>query len=456
MNYKKNQDEMMTLLYKKGMPQQNGTLDYLELIVTADCNLKCEYCYLQNFKDGLFPKRLRDKSKIYNNFKKVINYIVEHNIRVNTIELYSGELFELPFAFDMLDYFIEQNEKSNFCGTLVVPTNMSFARDEKLMKRVESYLEKMSPSSPCEMLLSCSCDGFYYDKTQRPFNSGYVRDEIFYERIEYILKKYSFGMHTMVYSKNQDLYMKNYESLVDLYKKIGHLDKISGGDLPNMLVVRNSGWSEKELENYRKFLFEVAEYNLKNIFDNDIQEMALYFFGGCSEKFHNNNLIQIYQGGNTESCSIQSGPTIRLSDLSLVGCHRLMYDELLLGDLKVVDGKISSINSKNLTLALGIYMTNPNTSRRRCSTCPLRFFCPKPCLGESYESCGSPFEVSDSVCDLLSLEQETLYDIAIKYNLFQIVQDLDDIQNDDYCYTKRLAKQFEEGVCNYKKTKSNN
>ncbi len=89
------------LLNKRFFNFFNSALDHsecVELIITPECNLKCEYCYLNKHKDKLYPKEIRDNKDIINNLKALLNYFIEKNITPKKFELYSGEIWGTDFS----------------------------------------------------------------------------------------------------------------------------------------------------------------------------------------------------------------------------------------------------------------------------------------------------------------------------------------------------------------------
>jgi radical SAM protein with 4Fe4S-binding SPASM domain len=76
---------------------------------------------------------------------------------------------------------------------------------------------------------------------------------------------------------------------------------------------------------------------------------------------------------------------VRLGDLSIVPCHRLSYDELLLGKFIIEDNKIIDVVGYNPELFLYIRTFNPQLNHLKCDTCAYQNLCIKGCLGMEYE-----------------------------------------------------------------------
>ena len=55
--------------FYKSFSKDSRMVPRLELDITPDCNKKCEYCYLQKYKDQLYPKDIRERDNIIKNLQ---------------------------------------------------------------------------------------------------------------------------------------------------------------------------------------------------------------------------------------------------------------------------------------------------------------------------------------------------------------------------------------------------
>ncbi len=96
--------------------------------------------------------------------------------------------------------------------------------------------------------------------------------------------------------------------------------------------------------------------------------------------------------GRGIGCSIQSTFDLRLGDLAWVPCHRLSYDQFVLGHLTD-----EGIDVKNPELAIRTFTFDSNNFPM-CEKCPIRHLCAKGCLGSQYETTGDMFTPIPTVC----------------------------------------------------------
>ena len=59
-----------SLFLKRFSPEVDNTgMFTLELYITGECNQKCDYCYLTNHREDIYPSKLYNHKTILNNMK---------------------------------------------------------------------------------------------------------------------------------------------------------------------------------------------------------------------------------------------------------------------------------------------------------------------------------------------------------------------------------------------------
>lgn len=416
----KERDLALTTLFEKQF-FRNYTKDThkftkLEIIVTPECNLNCEYCYINNYRDKLYPKNIRDHDTILKNLDILLNWIQENEYYIKDFDIFSGEFFVGNLGFQVLDKIYNQLLKRKFCDFIVIPTNFYFISSDRLTEKVIFNLERFKKINT-EIILSCSIDGKYVDESARISKSDYRTDE-YYDKVFQFCKKYHCGFHPMVSIDFINNYEKCYSWWIDNIVKLCGKDDAKNHK-PMFLEVRNDGWDQETLQKYSDFLWFAFKTDLEKLFNNDLEEMVDYLM---PEKGSNNNL-RIPGKVARITCSIQANPIIRLGDLAIVPCHRTSYDDLIYGNFKVENDKIVGIQERNYPLATTIYSMNPNVSHPKCSGCIIREICLRGCLGSQLEVNKDPFLPIESVCNLMFTKFSTLKEIFNYYDVWSILKD---------------------------------
>jgi radical SAM protein with 4Fe4S-binding SPASM domain len=370
----------------------------IEIIINSECNLGCNYCYYFRNEDHLFPKELRNSEVILKNVEKILDWIIKKEFYPKGIDLFSGDLFAQELGFQVLELFYKKfKDKPNYKNTfyVMVPTNFTFILDKDLAKRVQDIVDRLRKIG-IRIGLSASFDGKYMEEN-RPFRkdldfklSNMERDDDYYDRAFKFIKKNSFGLHPMVYSKNIDKWKKNFQWFQRMMKKHG----ISWNRI-YLLEVRNQEWTKEDIQHLYDFVkFLIHWTNAK--FGND--RIGLIEFLTNGEKGFNILSSIAGRNGRGISCSVQNTFFVRAADLSIPGCHRLSYKNLLSGYMEEESGEITGkIKTKNAEFGISTIFYNYKNSPY-CSTCDIKNICIGGCLGSQYESMNDPFIPIPTVC----------------------------------------------------------
>ena len=180
-------------------------------------------------------------------------------------------------------------------------------------------------------------------------------------------------------------------------------ERVERGDyIPTSLEVRNDGWTEEKIKVYLEYLHHRFNYLFEQ-FDNDIDEIAKYFFDKNSKHLFNHDnfdlITRFHHRDGISTCSIQKSLVIRLSDLSIVPCHRLTYHQFLGGWFKVENDKIIGLKPNNVGQLIN-FKTFRYDLAPECCVCWNREHCLFGCLGSQFEWSGEVYLPILSVCDL--------------------------------------------------------
>lgn len=404
--------------FRKWNPENK--LGTIELIVTADCDMQCEYCYIHRYGDKLYPKELRNSETILDNLEILLNWIEDKRYYIETLDIFSGEFFAGELGFQVLEKIYQHALRRRFCGAIVIPSNFSFIGSEKRTGRVEEYFSKFEKIG-ISMFLSCSIDGKGVDGTARQSLKGYRTDE-YYDKVFSFSKKHQCGFHPMA-SKE---FVANYKECFDWWVEmlLKHFGEEAKFYVPMLLEVRNDTWDTATLSDYSDMLWYIAESSLKHFHKGDVKDFVhrIFHVPGKYEHVTMGDILKLPFTSNRCTCSIQSGPVVRLGDLALVPCHRTMYPEYHYGRLAVENGKIVGVEEKNVSLATKIYAMNPNVTHPKCSGCAIKSICLRGCLGSQLEVNGELFAPVESVCDLMYTKFKTLHEIYGFYHAYQMIE----------------------------------
>lgn len=410
----------------------------LELIITSYCNQKCEYCYLKNFGDKMYPPESNKEENILRNLPLLLRYLhYDQNMVWEVYDIFSGEFFMIGYwekVFEIIYDF--QMEINNPHRVITIPSNMSWITDSDKMERVEHWIHKFQKVN-IMLHISASVDGPQeLESVSRALRNEETKLPEFYDILFKFMSKYNYGAHPMIgkyflsnYKANYDFWDKNlikYNCMVP--NKKGNMRV----NISMFLEIRNEEqWDKESLKNYRDFLWYAAEHDLQTLHNGDLEDFAYRIFDDFSaslESIGNYNRSQPYFLGypgphKDIPCSIQNSLKIRVGDLAWVPCHRTAYESMLYGYfvLNEEKTKIIGLHGEHVELAYKIKMFNANRSSGQCAACPIKHFCAKGCLGAQFETNRELFSTIDSVCDMYFVKYITIHEIVKHYNLYDFI-----------------------------------
>ncbi len=356
-----------------------------EFILNSKCDLACKYCYFNKHSKEYFPAGTEDSKSVLANTDAFLNFMWDNKFLLS-IDLFGGEILSQSIGHEVLDRilsFVESGKR--IVSRVIIPTNMNFLFNEDLTDSIESLIERGKKVN-VPVLLSASVDGIFMEENRPPKTKSKKRNAEFYDKLFSFVKKYNFAFHPMVYSNQIEKWKDNFLWFQRQFEKYD----INWKNI-YLLEVRNQEWTVEQCIALKDFM-EFLVHWLWNKSENDDDFIANIL--GKTFNILNNPFITIGRG---LGCSIQSALQIRMGDLTIVPCHRLMYNFLEAGKFIVEDGNITGIEAMNFAALLGIHTTGFKTFAV-CEVCPIKHLCTGGCLGAQLEATGDMFTPIPSMC----------------------------------------------------------
>ena len=392
--------------YLKALQAPNGRYG-LEFFISPVCNQKCEYCYLVNYGEQLYPKEYRDSETILKNLDIFIDFLIENDTMPTALDLFTGEIWETPFGAQVLKKLMRMvnTPTTNQLQILTIPTNFSFITNDKARNMIEKYIEAFKFHG-VEVVLSCSYDGPLIENINRPFNNQENRVDKGTQEYADILfewcSRYGFGFHPMVNAFSIEKWPEQIKWWIDQIEKY-NLNLYS---YTMFLEVRNNNWTDDKITGYLKYLNTFIDYCIEHVHHNDINDFMKYVCDIGDSRCPNESVTRNYntmgysRSTNNKGCSVDRMMCIRLGDLAWVPCHRTSYEKLIYGRFKVnQDNKIEGIQALNIPMYVAI---NSLTYKGhiKCDVCPINSICMRGCYGSQMEDSKEIFYPCDTVCEL--------------------------------------------------------
>lgn len=396
----------------------------LEIIFSPKCNLKCEYCYVNRNNENIYFNTPWDTDLVIKNTKLLLNWLYENDFNPE-LDIFSGELFAQESGFQLLETILEfyqiHNDKSH-PPAIIIPTNGTFLKDEKLSNRVHNLVQEFKKLD-INIHLSFSFDGFYADAITRKYkcNLDYELDQPldqdYYDTLFTFMKDHDFLSHPMVSPENVHVWKQNYLWFMDMYEKYGLSPRTM-----YLLEVRNNNWDKKSVQDLSEFLNFIMDYwwEKTNHNSKEFLQYLLEADGNKGISAGNNILVNNLFGpqrNSGPSCTLGSHLMIRVSDLTIFPCHRLLYPELDIAHFEETeDGKLNLI-CDNIELGICTFSFSPY-DLPVCSTCAIRGLCCTPCYGSQYETNKELFTPIPTVCCMEYAKIKTILEKIIDFGIY--------------------------------------
>lgn len=431
--------KVFTNNYNKNSNIKNITFSPLsfELIIRPECNQKCDYCYITQYGDKLYPVNERiNNEQILINLQKIFNFVKNKQSFIKKWEIFAGDLFYDDLWFDVMDIFydyyvnlfkeypvlLEYLQTNNTVIKIANPNNCSFCHNKEQINKVQEYIDKFAKIN-IRIYFSYSHDGPY----SMDLREKQELSEEYYDEVFNFLNNNNFGSHPMISAEGIDNAIQNYEWWKNQQKKYYiHNKNYYNGYLPMFLEVRNDGWTEEKIQKYLKLLDYMLEDRLK-MCNNDILNLTYNLFNKSSSHhykikdflppLHCNDLIRlrtINKQNARHECVLGHAICIKLNNLTIVPCHRMAYPQFEAGVL--TDNSRFKIKN-NIHAYFNMKEISP-LNLPGCSVCEYRFFCMKGCIGSQYESNGDYLIPVRSVCKLLKAKIDFLFKKYHELGLF--------------------------------------
>ncbi len=392
---------------------------FLELFLTQECNQKCEYCYLQKNGEGLYPTEIRDKELMLKNLDIYLNYLLENNLHPPKIDLFSGEIWGYPLGNAVFDRLLKAIKAGLKTKTICIPANLSFCRHKNLIEIIDYYIEEFRKEN-VYISFSCSMDGLYLDKINRPCHPGSIdfKEDEYYQNIFDFCKRHNYGFHPMISSIGIEHQKENYKIWIEKLHEIFPTEKEFKDHYGHImqLEVRDNNWSEENIKTYLEWLDFVIEVDAKEYFNGNVQDLLLDNLG-IKKVYTKSRTYMPYHLGivqNNPTCTAGKMLCVRLGDLAIAPCHRTSYDKFLFGNYVVENNKVVGVEAKNISLMNAWYRTG-NITKPKCDACAFNSICLRGCFGAQYEANQEILYPCETVCNFFYGKYTYLIDKYEKY-----------------------------------------
>ncbi len=344
------------------------SIDSLETVLTEQCNLKCDYCFIKKKSKNAFTiervKQVLDFLVLYSGNEKELHFT-----------LLGGEpLLEFETIFQLIGYSDQVSLKTGKLIHFDATTNGVLLSEEILSKG----------NSKVKYLLSIDGDEKTHNKHRKFLNSkGSFHDVI--SKIE-LLRKYQPWIGTRMTICP--------DTVSDLSRNVEFLYN-NGINQFLLGICYGPKWPEKSLRIYEEELIKISDYYSKRIRNND--PFRITYFEKQEDKTDCLSGIWGCRAGRNNVTVLQNGDIYPCS--KFVGLESFDCDEFKLGN--IFDG------ITNLCMREKLF-TMENKDFKKCSYCDESKSCVGGCIAENYNQNRSIFTPCKDQCEITKINNRVL------------------------------------------------
>lgn len=440
---------------KEFCKKNNDSLDekptQIEFIITSECNLKCEYCYLHKFADQLVPPLYRDHDLILKNLRMFMEYWIEQDFCCD-LDIFTGEIWFTDFGISILETILLYIKKGAKIPKVMIPSNCTFLLYEEYKNKIQDLINNFRENGT-NLIFSASVDGKIIENFTRPFKNkeNHIREELeFYDELGLFCTKNGYGYHPMISAVSIEKWIENLKWWKTFFKKFYPNKEEYKRQLASlmMLEVRNDDWTEEKLEHLKKFMNYYADCILEEVCDNDIKTY-IYINANISNlgRQLDYSMLNLITTNKDNPCSLGRSLCIRMGDLAIVPCHRCGYDKLVSGYFNIKNEKITNtFTAKNIEVFIQSKLGNMREDIYHCYNCLFNKYCHRGCLGSQVETMQDPFASIESVCNLSKVKIIEALKIFEKYGCFEYMKNYllnynkreENFKNNEQAYIKKV------------------
>lgn len=412
----------------------------VEFIVRPQCNQRCEYCYITQHGNELYPLDKRPSNDILlKNIKTLLTWIIKNKNYVSRYELFAGDLFGDNLFYDILDIFYEiyssipqiehqRNVKKWGKIEIVTPTNGAYLIQETHQNKLREYTEKFMQLGLI-IGISWSTDGLFASQSREDANKDKLTEQEYFDKIFAFTKEMAYGYHPMIAPENIENQCENFDWWMKMFDKYKIADRDKGKFMPTFLEVRNDYWTDEQIKSFVKLVRHVWDIKLR-LSNDSIEKLARHLFlqdgnDGTLPRLSFYDFVHLKPASQEEKaylgCNLTTLLRINVADMSLPTCHRLTYPQFTAGTFDVnEDGYIVGITpGQGASTWLQIRLMSPMLYPK-CSSCDYNLVCLHGCLGAQFESCGELLCPSETVCKLEKAKIDVLLELYNSNGVIQI------------------------------------
>jgi len=155
-------------------------------------------------------------------------------------------------------------------------------------------------------------------------------------------------------------------------------------------------WNKKETKKFIDFIDFLINWSFHNLCGRKVNRFLDFLF---QEKGYGILYNPLSEKSENIECCVGNNLCVRIKNLSIIPCYKIIAKPFILGRFKVGDNRILKLEPNNLELSIGLSSFDKK-DLPMCETCLLKYLCDGVCLWSQFKKTGDLFSPDPTVCRL--------------------------------------------------------
>jgi len=331
-------------------------------------------------------KKINQKYEYLNNLEFFFNWLIKNIHCSYQLNIWNEESSYKNQNFNYLELIFRKLKKSkNKPTSIFIFSNFSLLSSRIYRNKLEKIIEHTKTTNiPISFL-------FTDEGINSPFLKHLKNNDNYCKNIFYFIKTYNLKYLGILSPET----IRNWKEKFLLFQKNFKKYNI----LPSQFFLtekKEAIWSEKDTKKFVDFINFLINWSFYNLCNKEINKFLDFLF---KKKGYDILYNPLKEKPRSIGCYVGNNLCVRIKDLSIIPCHKILVKPFILGKFQIKNNKILRIEPNNLELLIGLCCLDKKNFPL-CETCLLKYLCSSVCLSSQFKKTGDLFSPDPTICRL--------------------------------------------------------
>jgi len=354
-------------------------------------------------------EKTNQKLSFLNNLELFLNWLTKNVCHPYQLNIWSEESFSRKLGFDSLKLIFRKLEKVKSKPTAIfIFCNFPFLFSQIYRNKLEKIIKHAEITGiPSTFLFIDEGE----DKSSLKCLKSNNKD---CENIFPFIKSYGLKYLGIVSPGT----VKDWKEKFLLFQRKFSKYNISSSQF-HLTEEKGATWSERKTKEFIDFIDFLINWSFYNLCNGKINRFLDFLF---KEKGYDILYSPLSEKSENTECSVEDNLCVRIKDLSIIPCRKILAKPFILGRFQAEDNRIIKLEPNNLELLIGLSSFDKK-NLPMCETCLLKYLCNGVCLFSQFKKTGDLFSPDPALCRFKHWEIVTMVKEYKKLGIYGKIYD---------------------------------